>query len=140
MEHSGHGDASSVSIPGMHGQATAESEHALRCTGDASSLCLLRLLAWPAAAVKVVASCHGSVAGLVPPAPQHPPRDSSTAHGGMLSPAWSGKQGKSRGSLSPEVAVMQRWQGGRRGCRGRGGRLLCKQQLLFPPFQQLIRI
>lgn len=74
------------------------------------------------------------------PAPQHPPGDSGTARGGMLSPAWSEKQGRSRGSLSPEVAVMERWQGGRRGCRGRGGRLLCKQQLLFPPFQQLIRI
>lgn len=29
---------------------------------------------------------------------------------------------------------------GRRGCGGRSVRLLCKQQLLFPPFQQLIRI
>lgn len=38
LGHGGSGDASSVSTPGMHGQARAESEHALLCTGDASSL------------------------------------------------------------------------------------------------------
>lgn len=113
---------------------------ALHLCSDSSPLLLLRLLG-------MVHRCwHPAVAlqwgqELISSLPSTHSRDGRMAHGGMLSAAPREKSGVGREeALVAKLLSCTAGREGRRVCGGRGVRLLCKQQLLFPPFQQLIRI
>lgn len=83
----------------------------------------------------------GGVGTPSPCSPAPTPGAGGMARRGMPSTAPREKSGAGREEArAAKLLSCNAGREGRRGCRGRGIRLLCKQQLLFPPFQQLIRI